>query len=283
MAGAALPDLVTTDWLASSLGTRDIAVVDATWYLPTENRNATAEYATAHIPGAVFFDLDSVADHATPLPHMLPAEADFAAAVGAMGIGNDDRVVAYDRNDMACAARVWWTFRAFGHASVAVLDGGFRKWTVEKRPAEAGSVDRAPRTYTARRNDARVADLAVVRDIVAKGGAQIVDARSKGRFAGSEPEPRPGLRGGHVPGSRNLPFQTLLDPRQGTLLSEDELAQRFAGAGIDPGGPVVCTCGSGITAALLAFALKRIGAPNTRVYDGSWAEWGGRDDSPVET
>lgn len=278
-----LPDLVTTEWLESSLGAHDIAVVDATWFLPTESRDAAAEYAAAHIPGAAFFDLDSVADRTTtPLPHMLPAEADFAAAVGTMGIGNEDRVVVYDRNDMACAARVWWTFRTFGHVPVAVLDGGFRKWTAEERPEEAGRVERSPRTYSAHRDDARLANLVAVRDIVAKGGAQIVDARSAGRFAGSEPEPRPGLRGGHVPGSCNLPFEALLDPQQRTLLPENALEQQFAGAGIDSDLPVVCTCGSGVTAALLAFALARIGAPNAKVYDGSWAEWGGRDDTPVE-
>ena len=257
-------------------------VVDGTWHLPHLQRDARAEFAAAHIPGAVFFDIDAIADHATSLPHMLPSAAEFAQAVGALGIGDGDRVIVYDVRGVVSAARVWWTFRAFGHDDVAVLDGGLRKWTAEGRPTEAGVPVPAPRRFTPRPRPALVRDLAQMRANLAAPREQVLDARSAGRYAGTEAEPRAGLRGGHIPGSRNLPHDRLYRP-DGTLLPSDELARAFKAAGVDLGAPVVTTCGSGVTASVLALALDLVGHPTVAVYDGSWTEWGGRDDTPIAT
>lgn len=273
--------LVTTEWLAARLGDPDLRVIDGSWHMPQLHRDPRAEFERAHVPGAVFFDIDAVADAATPLPHMLPAPEAFASAVGALGVGEGDRVVVYDTRGVVSAARVWWTFRAFGHDAVAVLDGGLPKWLAEGRPVETGAPAPPARRFTARPRPALVRDLEAMRRNVRSGAEQVVDARSPGRFAGTEPEPRPGLRGGHVPGSRNLPYEQLYRP-DGTLLDVDELSRRFEAAGVDLGKPIVTTCGSGITAATLALALARCGRPDVAVYDGSWTEWGGRDDTPVE-
>jgi thiosulfate/3-mercaptopyruvate sulfurtransferase len=212
---------------------------------------------------------------------MLPSPEKFARAVGALGIGDGDRVVVYDVRGVVSAARVWWTFRAFGHGEVCVLDGGLKKWRAEGRPLESGTPSPIGRRFTARLRPALVRDLEAVRANLATGAAQVIDARSRGRFAGTEPEPRPGLRGGHIPGSLNLPYDELYRP-DGTLLSPDELRAAFAKAGLDATRPVITSCGSGVTASVLALALYRLGREDVAVYDGSWSDWGARDDTPVE-
>jgi thiosulfate/3-mercaptopyruvate sulfurtransferase len=234
------------------------------------------------VPGAVFFDIDAIADRTTSLPHMLPSPEAFAAAVGALGIGSGDRVGVYDVRGVVSAARVWWTFRVFGHEAVAVLDGGLRKWQAEGRPVEHGAPKPAPRTFTARLRPELVRSLDAMRANLTSRAAQVLDARSAGRFAGTEPEPRPGLRGGHIPGSLNLPYETLYRA-DGTLKAPDELRGAITAAGVDLGRPVVTSCGSGVTASVLALALYLVGRPDAAVYDGSWSEWGSRSDTPVET
>jgi thiosulfate/3-mercaptopyruvate sulfurtransferase len=276
-----LPTVVSAEWLAKRLGEPDLRVVDGTWHMPHLKRDAHAEFVAAHIPGAVFFDIDRIADRATPLPHMLPPADEFADAVGALGIGSDDRVVVYDARGVVSAARVWWTFRAFGHERVAVLDGGLRAWTTEGRPVASGEPAPTRRRFRAVLRPELVRDLEAMRRNVATRAEQVVDARSRGRFEGTEPEPRAGLRGGHVPGSLNLPYETLYRP-DGTLLPPDALRSAFVDAGVDLARPITTTCGSGITAAVLALALYVAGRPEVAVYDGSWTEWGGRNDTQVE-
>jgi thiosulfate/3-mercaptopyruvate sulfurtransferase len=273
--------LVTTEWLAAHLGDPGLRVVDGSWHMPQLGRDARAEFAHAHIPGAVFFDIDAVADRSSPLPHMLPMPEEFGIAVGALGIGDGDRVVVYDTRGVVSAARVWWTFRAFGHDAVAVLDGGLPKWRSESRPIQSGVPVPATRRFTGKLRPELVRDLATMRANVSGRTEQVLDARSRGRFEGTEPEPRAGLRGGHIPGSLNLPYDQLYEP-DGTLLAREELRRRLGGAGVDLARPVVTSCGSGVTAAVLALALYLVGRRDVAVYDGSWTEWGGRDDTPVE-
>jgi thiosulfate/3-mercaptopyruvate sulfurtransferase len=277
-----MDSLVTTDWLAKHLTDPDVRVVDGTWHMPQAGRDARAEFEAAHIPGAVFFDIDAIADRTTTLPHMLPSAEAFGAAVGALGIGNGQRVVVYDVRGVVSAARVWWTFRAFGHDAVAVLDGGLRTWRAEGRPVQSGSAAPAHRAFTARLRPELVRDVEAMRANVVSRAAQVLDARSAGRFAGTEPEPRAGLRGGHIPGSLNLPYETLYRA-DGTLKAPDELRGAITAAGVDLGRPVVTSCGSGVTASVLALALYLVGRPDAAVYDGSWSEWGSRSDTPVET
>jgi thiosulfate/3-mercaptopyruvate sulfurtransferase len=274
--------LVTTGWLAAHLGKRNVRVVDGSWHMPHLKRDPRAEFAQAHIPGAVFFDIDTIADTRSPLPHMLPDAKTFAARVGALGIGRRDRVVVYDTRGVVSAARVWWTFRAFGHDAVAVLDGGLPKWRAERRAVASGLPAPRVRTFTARLRKRLVRDLRQIRANVKARREQVLDARSHGRFTATEPEPRPGLRGGHIPGSLNLPYDRLYRP-DGTLLRREDLGAAFAKAGIDLTKPVATTCGSGVTAAVLALALHLVGHDRVALYDGSWTEWGGRADTPVET
>jgi thiosulfate/3-mercaptopyruvate sulfurtransferase len=277
------PYLVSTEWLAARLGAPGVAIVDASWLLPAADRDGAAEFVKAHIPGAVHFDIDAISDHSTSLPHMLPDPVAFSSAVRKLGIGDGMKIVVYDSAGLFSAARVWWTFRAFGKRDVAVLDGGLPKWIAEGRPLEEGEVIPQPRHFTARFDHALVASLDDMRAASAKAanadGPQIFDARSAPRFRGDELEPRPGLRSGHIPGSRNIPWSALVE--DGRLKSPKALEQAFAAAGYDPARPVVTTCGSGVTASILALALAVIGRDAVPVYDGSWSEWGQRPELPI--
>ncbi|MEO8088829.1 MAG: 3-mercaptopyruvate sulfurtransferase [Gemmatimonadales bacterium] len=280
---AALPAVVSTEWLAARLKDPGVRVVDGSWYLPGSGRDAVTEHAAGHIPGAAFFDLDASSDHSTPLPHMLPAAERFAERMEGLGLSNSDHIVIYDGSGQNLSApRVWWMFRAFGHGRVSVLDGGIPKWRRERRRLEQGITTHPPGRFTARLDHTAVRDLASVRANIDEPVEQLVDTRSAGRFAGVEPEPRPGLRGGHVPGSLNLPFTDLVRP-DGTIWPVEELRHRLLAAGVDLSRPVVASCGSGTSACALVLSLHLIGHTQTAVYDGAWAEWGGQADTPIES
>ena len=274
--------LVSTDWLAERLNAPDIRILDASMYLPTDGRNGRELYDQAHIPGARFFDIDDVSDDHSPLPHMLPPVEKFVSRVRKMGIGDGHRVVVYDQQGIYSAARVWWMFRLFGHEDVAVLDGGLPKWQAEGHGVDDIDPDPRERHYTGRRNSSMVRDVTQMARAVKLRDEQIVDARAAGRFRGEEIEPRKGLRSGHIPGSVNVPFKTLLNDDQ-TMKRPEETREIFEAAGVDLTKPVATTCGSGVTACVLTLALHRLGHTRNAVYDGSWVEWGAYDDLEVET
>jgi thiosulfate/3-mercaptopyruvate sulfurtransferase len=276
--------LVSTDWLAGELGKPDLVVFDATKYLPNENKDGRAEFLRAHIPGARYFDIDEVADTDTDLPHMVPTPGRFAKLLGRMGVSNASHVVFYDQKGLASAARGWWLMGLFGHDNAAVLDGGLPKWVREGRRTEDGAPPAAkPAVY---RPDYRAGRLRGIGDVLGNVATQaelVLDARAAGRFTGAVPEPRAGMRSGHIPGSANLPYTDLLND-DGTFRSPDALRARLAQAGVEDGSrPVVTSCGSGVTACILTLGLRLAGLPDGAVYDGSWTEWGSRSDTPVET
>jgi thiosulfate/3-mercaptopyruvate sulfurtransferase len=275
--------IISTDWLAAHLGQGDIKVLDGSFYLPAEKRDADAEYAAAHIPGAQRFNIDVVCAPNTASPHMFPSADHFAAAVGAMGITNTDTVVAYDGGKLTGACRVWWMFQAFGHAKAVVLDGGIGKWRAEGRAEENAIAKPNAANYQAAYNDNMVRSIDQVLTLIERGGAeQILDARAAGRFDGSVPEPREGMRSGHMPGALNLPYDKLLQA-DGTLREGEELRALFTEAGVNLEQPVVTSCGSGVSAAVLLLGLRSLGYEDNRLYDGSWSEWGSRDDTPIVT
>jgi len=274
--------LVSTAWLADHLGDPDLRVFDASFYLPDMGRDARAEYEAGHIPGARFFDIDEIADHRSNLPHMAPPPEKFVARMRAMGVGDGHQVVVYDGAGLFSAARVWWLFRLMGKTDIAVLDGGFPKWQAEGRPVEDMPPMPRDRHITVARQNHLVRDVTQVAAAAKLGDHEILDARSPGRFKGEEPEPRPGMRAGHIPGSKNVHYRTLLNA-DGTMKDPDALRAAFVAAGVDLEKPAISTCGSGVTAAIVDLALERIGHTHHAVYDGSWSEWGMYEDLAIAT
>lgn len=277
-----MESLVTTEWLASQLGANDLRIVDATYFLPEQGRDARAEFEAAHIPGSVFLDLGELADTSSSLPGMLPSAEKFASRCQAIGLGDGSRIVVYDNSTFRTSARAWWMLGVFGAHEVAVLDGGFEKWKAEGRSVESGKPVVRHRHFTVWKDNDQIRDLARMKDNLKTRKEQVVDARGAARFRGEEPEARPGVRPGHIPGSFNVPYTELFNA-DGTYKQGDALRAAFKSAGVDPGKPIVTTCGSGVTAAVLSFGLHLLGAKPAALYDGSWAEWGGASDTPVVT
>jgi len=274
--------LVTTDWLVQHRKDPTLRIVDASWYLPAMERSGSTEYEVAHIPGAVFWDIDRIADPDSSLPHMLPSAEIFETHMAALGIGNDTNVVVYDGMGLFTAARPWWMLRTFGHDKVAILDGGLPKWIAEGQPVTDRPVPRRTASFTASPRPGMVRDVDAMLENLNSKFEQILDARSAGRFAGTDSEPRPNCRPGHIPGSQNVPYNHLIDPQSKTVLPTHCLQNRFRGVGINLDKPIVTSCGSGITACVLALGLHLIGKEDVAVYDGSWSEWGTHPDTPVE-
>lgn len=277
-----MDSLVSTEWLAAELGAPDLRIIDATVFLPDSPRDARAEYEAEHIPGAVFLDLDDVADTSSPLPHMLPPEHKFASRMQTLGLRDGNRFVVYDNSPLHSAARAWWMLKAFGAHYVAILDGGMQKWMAEGRPVESGRPHVRHGHFTAFLDEKRVVDKAYVAGILGDGEHEIVDARGASRFAGEDPEPRPGMTPGHIPGSRNVP-QTELFNADNSWKRGDALRAEFQRAGVDLNKPMVTTCGSGVTAAVVLFGAHLLGKDDVKLYDGSWAEWGADPATPKET
>jgi thiosulfate/3-mercaptopyruvate sulfurtransferase len=271
----------TTAELAAELGDADLGVIDASWHLPNAGRIGSAEFQQTHIPGAVFFDIDTIADLESGLPHMLPKPAALAAEMSALGLGDGMRFVVYDALGLFAAARVWWTLRTYGVQDVRILEGGLPKWIKEGRPVESGEAHPKPRVFTPRLDESFIASRDEVRAALSSGSAQVVDSRPADRFSGVAPEPRPGLQSGHMPGSLNLPFVEIVE--HGRLKSPEALKAVFAGHKVDLGKPIITSCGSGVSAAILALAVEEAGGKFEGLYDGSWAEWGARSDCPIAT
>lgn len=276
------PFVVSFDWLKSRLGEPGLKIVDASWYLPAQNRDAAAEFAACRIPGAVFFDQDKIVDPASNLPHTIASAAGFERAAGELGLSQSDTIVVYDGPGMFSAPRVWWLLRTFGAGNTYVLDGGFDSWKKQGLPTDTGEPAKpAPATFSAALNSRAITDFDQMLSVVSDATSQIADARGPGRFTGVEAEPRPGMRSGHMPGARNIPFPTLSEG--GRLKPVAELRKALEASGLDLDKPVVTTCGSGVTAAVITLALQSIGHRNNTLYDGSWSEWGGREDTPIVT
>jgi thiosulfate/3-mercaptopyruvate sulfurtransferase len=275
--------LVSTDWLAAHIDDPNVKVIDASFKLPGVLPLPVDDYLAAHIPGAVFFDVDAISDHDNPRPHMFPDAAQFARDIAGLGICTGNTVVAYDSGGWVAAPRAWWMFLSFGYANVKVLDGGLKKWTQEGRPTHSGRVTAKPGQFTAKLDPSYIRSQAQVLANIGTGAEQLVDARPRGRFEGTAPEPRPDSRSGHIPGSRNVPYAELFDAKTGAMKPLDELRKAFAGAGVDMTKPIVTSCGSGVSALVLTLALYRLGVRGSALYDGSWSEWGLPDGPPIAT
>ena len=275
--------LVSTEWLAEHLKDANVKLLDATFKLPGILPLPKDDYLAAHIPGAVYFDVDAVSDHSDPLPHMFPSPTQFGRDVGALGVSNSDTVVIYDSGGWVAAPRVWWMFLSYGHRDVRILNGGLKKWRAEGRPVESGEVMAKGATFKAVYDAERVRSIEQMIANVASRAEQVIDARATERFEGRAPEPRPGIRSGHIPGALNLPYNNLFDAATGTMKPLEDLRKAFAGAGVDTAKPIVTSCGSGVSAAVLTLALYRLGVENTALYDGSWSEWGKADGPAIAT